>query len=128
MWYSTDYIGSVKIVPTPTPEVLVATTNAIQNAHEESAWNLKIGSDFSSIVWRWNEKTYEFAESLNAVEELMKNNWFDFSLEWEFAYQWEDSSDRWFVRKVFWKFTRVEKILEKDEYRCPDCWHIFKPN
>lgn len=128
MWYNTDYNGKITIKPEPTATVLTTLQEAIRKAHPESHWNLRLWKDFCSIVWRGCEKTYNFEDSLNAVEKYMTDRWFDFTLEWEFEYQWEESDDRWYVRKVDWVFVRIEKKLEADEYKCPDCWHIFKPN
>lgn len=127
MWYSTSYKGRVEILPTPTAPVLVAVKEAIEVADDESSWALELWNDFSSIIWRGCEKTRDFEKSLNAVEFYMRSKGFNFTLTWEFEYQWEESEDRGYIRKVDSKFVRVEKVMEKDEYKCPDCWHIFKP-
>jgi len=126
MWYSTDYIGSAKISPELKASTIVLLKQAIEEAHEESSWALEISKDYQSIVWRWCEKTRDFEQALNAVEDYMRTSIDDFTLEWEFEYQWEESEDRGYIRKVDGKFVRVEKVMQKDEYKCPDCWHIFK--
>lgn len=129
MWYSTDFSGKVEIIPEPTASVLLELKELIDSneAHRETSWALEIGNDYKSIVWRWAEKTYDFESCLNAVEKKMKEKYPEFELVWEFEFQWEDSDDRWFIRKLNWSFERVMKVLEADEYKCPDCWHIFKP-
>lgn len=124
MWYNTKYFGEVIFSPQPTARQLAVIKDAIENAHEESSYALDLSKDFSSIEWAWNEKTYDFEEALNAVQKYIKDKWLDIDFVWEFEYQWEESDDRWYVRKIDWLFVR----MEADEYKCPHCWHIFKPN
>ena len=123
MWYSTEYIGKAKITPSPTIDMVNDIKWIIKDNdwHSELRWNLQVSDDLKYIEWTWNEKTYGFEETLNVLIKEVRRTYPDFDLEWEFEYQWDEWDDRWYVRKVDWVFVRIEKWLEKDEYKCPEC-------
>lgn len=123
MWYSTEYIGKAKITPSPTIDMVndIKWTIKDNDWHSELRWNIQVSDDLKYIEWTWNEKTYDFEETLNVLIKEVRRTYPDFDLEWEFEYQWDEWDDRWYVRKADWVFVRIEKWLEKDEYKCPEC-------
>lgn len=126
MWYSTNYIGKVKITPKMDIEMLNDIEEVLNKSEYDTGWNLELTKDRQYIEWKGNEKTYGFEDSLNFVIKQMREKYPTFDLEWEFKYQGEDMDDRGYIKKQDGKFIRVP-ITELIEWecKCPDCGFIF---
>lgn len=110
MGYNTEYKGKLNFTCGPTTYMLNALEDILGQDCREHKWrlyskpdkeltfiDLELNEEKDALIWNESEKSYDMADKIELVVQLMQDNGFDFGLYGEFECQGEDMDDRYFI-------------------------------
>lgn len=131
MGYTTTFEGEL-LFPADVTLRCIALVKSLCNIENPSrdwqSWNymaLQINADLSGIEWSGGEKWYYPCEAVNYLIDAVRKVFPEFTLTGEMQAQGEDFADRWILRMVDGRATRVDCKIDGLSVVCPECGKHF---
>ena len=87
--------------------------------------DLELADNMAGLKWTGAEKSYDMVGQVNYVIDTMRKTWPHFGLAGGMHAQGESADDRWILRIVDGRATKVENPPTGRKVECPECEHSF---